>query len=297
MERPITEADLKSEMAVNANVKPYQIGLVVWAQDTAEATLKHVTDFGLHAAQLGIPPAMDCTAALPEWKAAHAGATVALTSAVVSYAGEDYSNLERVHESVGFTAPQYRAERIARTKEVAAFAHQLGIGSLSCHIGFIPSDPADHLYDELLAVTRELCDACDELGQTFALETGQESAAVLVGFLSDLDRPNCKVNFDPANMVLYGSGDPVNALSLLRSWVISVHFKDGTLPPSDGQLGKEVRLGDGAVDFPAFIHMLKEMHYKGTFTIEREEQNGAVRDSDVRTAMERINHWKVQAGL
>lgn len=293
----VSEAEVDAATALNANVKPFETGLIFWADGMAEAVLHHLTGYGVRAGQLGVPPGMNIADALPAWRKAHADTGVALTSAACSYAGEDYSSLARVHESVGFTNPRYRADRIARTKEVAGFVHDLGITALSCHVGFIPSDPADPLYDELVAVTRDLCDACDEFDQAFTLETGQESAAVLVSFITDVDRTNLKVNFDPANMVMYGSGDPVEALTLLRPWVLSVHCKDGTGPAAAGTLGREVRLGDGEVDFPALLHQLKTMDYRGTLTIEREEPNQATRDADIRTAIKRLQTWKVAGGL
>ena len=281
-----------------ASVKPFETGLMFWAEEEgAAATLDKVKAYGLHNGQLGLPLNIDLAKALPDWQAVLPAYGIALTAAVCSYEGEDYANLERVHESVGFTTAKYRAERVARTKAIAAFAQHLAIKAVSCHIGFIPADPADHLYDELVALTQDICDDLADRKQDFVLETGQESAAVLVGFLSDVDRTNLKVNFDPANMVLYGSGDPVEALALLRSWVLSVHLKDGTLPPSAGSLGKEVRLGDGAVDFSSFLAELKAIGYTGPLTIEREEPEEAVKSQDVHIAIERIAAWKQQAGI
>jgi L-ribulose-5-phosphate 3-epimerase len=212
---------------------------------------------------------------------------------VCSYAGEDYSDLATVHESVGFTTERYRAERIARTKEVSKFARELGVGAVSCHIGFIPADRSEPLYAELVDVTRVLCDAIAANEQKFVLETGQESAEVLLGFLADVGRPNLKVNFDPANMILYGSGDPLQALALLQSHVLSVHCKDGRSPVAgSGMLGQECALGNGEVDFPGFLSLLKRINYNGALTIEREEPNRAQRIADVHIAIERLKLWK-----
>jgi len=280
------------------NVEPMEIGLVFWAEESAETTLRQLQAFGLRAGQLGVPPTVDCGKGLDDWKTELAASGVAITSAVCSYAGEDYSNLERVHESVGFTTPNYRTERIARTCEIARFAHELGISAVSCHIGFIPADPRETLYTELLELTRVLCDACAEHGQSFVLETGQESAGVLLGFIADVSRVNLKVNFDPANMILYGSGDPIEALSLLHEHVLSVHCKDGRSPVSgSGFLGSECALGEGEVDFPAFLGQLKRMGYRGSLTIEREEPDLQQKKADIRTAITRLKQWKAEAGL
>ncbi len=268
-----------------------------WAEQSAAATLDRVQSYGLHNGQLGLGPNIDLAKALPDWQAVLPAHDIALTAAVCSYEGEDYANLERVHESVGFTTPKYRAERVARTKAIAVFANELGLKAVSCHIGFIPADPAEPLYAELLEVTRDICDDLAARKQNFVLETGQESAAVLLGFLSDVDRTNLKVNFDPANMVMYGFSDPVAALVLLRPWVLSVHCKDGNLPPAPDTLGKECRLGDGAVDFPAFLAQLKATDYTGPLTIEREEPDEARKSADVRVAIERLAAWKRAAGI
>jgi sugar phosphate isomerase/epimerase len=269
-----------------------EIGLVIWAEATAEETLKQIVEFGLRAIQIGVPPSLNCAVAASDWKTALRESPVVITGAVCSYAGEDYSDLASVHESVGFTTEQYRRERIARTKEVSRFARELGVGAVSCHIGFIPENPSESLYAELVQLTRELCDALAENEQNFVLETGQESAEVLLGFLANVRRANLKINFDPANMILYGSGDPLKALSLLQNYVLSVHCKDGRSPVAgSGLLGQECTLGDGEVDFPGFLRLLKQINYSGPLTIEREESNRVQRMADIHTAISRLKQW------
>ena len=274
------------------DVRPMEIGLVVWAEATAEETLKQVIDLQLRVIQLGIPPSLNCATAVSDWKSALKASPIVITSAVCSYEGEDYSDLASVHESVGFTTERYRAERIARTKEVSQFARELGVTAVSCHIGFIPANRSESLYVELVHLTQEICDALARNEQNFVLETGQESAEVLLGFLADVGRTNLKVNFDPANMILYGSGDPLKALTLLQNHVLSVHCKDGRSPVAgSGMLGQECALGDGEVDVPAFLQLLKQISYSGALTIEREEPNRLQRMADIRTAVSRLKQW------
>jgi sugar phosphate isomerase/epimerase len=269
-----------------------QIGLVFWADKDPATHLAELKGFGLSAGQLGVPPGLDTAAAFEGWKSALADGAVYFSSAVAAYAGEDYADLERVHQTVGFTALGYAGERIARTRDVSEFAAALGLKALSCHIGFVPEDPAAPLYTELLGIARELCDLCAANGQDFVLETGQESAETLLRFLADVTRPNIKVNFDPANMVLYGSGDPLEALAMLKDHVVSVHCKDGVSPTEQGQLGREVALGDGEVNFPGFLKLLKQIDYKGPLTIEREEPDAAQRAADIRLAITRLKAWQ-----
>ena len=279
-------------------LEPMETGLVFWAEESARTTLRKLETFGLRAGQVGVPPTLDCSKSLEEWRTALAVSDVNIISAVCSYAGEDYSNLERVHESVGFTTLIYRAERIKRTREIASFAHGLDVRAVSCHIGFIPADPREPLYTELVDLTRTLCDTCAEHGQSFVLETGQESASVLLGFIAQVDRMNLKVNFDPANMILYGSGDPIEALALLQQHVLSVHCKDGRSPmPGSGLLGEECALGEGEVDFRAFLQQLQRMKYTGPLTIEREETDPERKKADIFIAIERLKLWKSEAGL
>ncbi len=105
---------------------------------------------------------------------------------------------------------------------------------------------------------------------SFCLETGQETAQLLKQFLGDADRENLKVNFDPANMIMYGTGDPIEALEVLAPWVRGVHCKDGEWPASEGELGREKPLGEGHVGIERFIAKLLELGYQGPLTIERE---------------------------
>lgn len=268
-----------------------------WASQDAQSVLQGVHDLGLQAGQLGVPPELDCDAARDQWQTALKKLDLALTSAVCSYAGEDYASLELVHKTVGFTAPEFRAERVERTQKVSDFARSLDIRAVSCHIGFIPSDPNEMLYQDLRDLTRVLCDSCGKNEQNFVLETGQESAEVLLAFIERVDRANLKVNFDPANMIMYRSGDPLPALKLLASHVVSVHCKDAHSPERLGLLGSECLLGDGEVNLPAFLKALNEIGYQGALCIEREEVDTDRRLADIKTAVVRLKQWKAVLGL
>ena len=279
-------------------IEPMEIGLMFWGTPDAQTALRTVHELGLHVGQLGVPPELDCGRTANEWKHGLKEFQVVITSAVCSYKGEEYTDFETVHRTVGFTTEGLRAERIARTKRVSDFAHDLGIPGVSCHIGFIPSDPATVLYKDLRDLTRSLCDHCGKNDQNFVLETGQESAAVLLSFIGDVDRTNLKVNFDPANMIMYQSGDPLNALKVLSPHVISVHCKDAHFPAKgSGLLGSECVLGDGEVNIPAFLKELRELGYKGALSIEREEPDEVKRLADIKTGISRLKKWKVELGL
>jgi L-ribulose-5-phosphate 3-epimerase len=187
-----------------------------------------------------------------------------------------------------------RAERVARTKAVSDVARGLGLESVACHIGFVPEDPEEALYAEVRDVARDICDHCGKNGQSFTLETGQEPAHVLLRFIEDVDRPNLRINFDPANMILYGTGDPIEALGVLAERVLTVHCKDGDWPPRDQPLalGKERPLGDGSVDMAQFLAKLKEIGYRGVLTIEREGVDEERQAQDIRKAVALLKKLK-----
>ena len=132
-------------------------------------------------------------------------------------------------------------------------------------------------------LVRRICDHCAKHGQGLHLETGQETADDLLAFIKDVDRSNLGINFDPANMILYGTGDPIEALGILGAHVISVHAKDGDWPPkgSPGALGTEKPLGQGAVGMERFIDTLKKTGFKGQLNIEREVPDHAERLRDI----------------
>ncbi len=269
-----------------------------WAGPDSKTILDSVAGLGLYAGQLGVPPDLDCDHAREEWARGLEAIHLTATSAVCSYLGEDYADLATVHKTVGFTTQSLRADRIARTKTVSGFAHSLSIPAVSCHIGFIPTDPGETLYKDLCELTRSLCDYCGKNGQDFVLETGQESAEVLLAFIGNVQRTNLKVNFDPANMIMYGSGDPIEALQALSAHVVSVHCKDAHAPaPESGLLGSECVLGDGEVDFPAFLKQLKDGGYQGALTIEREEADPVKRMADIKAGILRLQQWKAAPGL
>jgi sugar phosphate isomerase/epimerase len=204
-----------------------------------------------------------------------------------AYKGEDYADVPTVQRTVGFIPPKTREERERRTYEVSDFAAALGAGSVATHVGFIPEDTKHPDYIAVRAMVGRVADHAATHGQTFALETGQETAYGLLRFLLDVGKLNIGINFDPANMILYGTGNPIEALSLLGPRILSVHVKDGDWPPGDQPqaLGKERSLGQGAVGIPGFVEKLKQIGFRGPLNIEREAENQEERIADIRSAV------------
>jgi L-ribulose-5-phosphate 3-epimerase len=269
-------------------LKKMEVGVMFWAGPDAAATIRRVKSAGVRCGQLGLPGGMPLAGAAKAWRAALETEQFTVVTVFASYEGESYDDIPTVQRTVGFIPAATRAEREARTKELSDFAAELGVGSIACHIGFVPEDKAHPDYLAVREMVRRVADHAAAHQQTFALETGQEPAEVLLRFLHDVNRPNLRINFDPANMILYGTGDPIEALGVLAPYVVSVHCKDGDWPPAGqpGALGTERPLGEGAVDIERFLAKLKQIGFSGTLNIEREEQDQEQKWRDVASAAE-----------
>jgi sugar phosphate isomerase/epimerase len=184
--------------------------------------------------------------------------------------GQSYADLASIRRTVGLVLPEFRQHRLRVTLLYSDLARELGVTCLAAHVGFVPHDAAHPDYGPLVEAVRTIADHCSARGQTFHLETGQEPAAVLVRFLRDVDRTNVGVNFDPANLLLYGTDEPLAALDRLAPYVWGVHCKDALPPARPDELGTEVPIGQGAVDFPALVRRLHAIGYRGPLVIERE---------------------------
>lgn len=198
-------------------------------------------------------------------------AGITLTAVFGGFDGESYADIPTTARTVGLVPRETRAARTKEMTEIADFAKLLGCSVVALHLGFVPHDKADPLYSEALQVTRHVCDHCRANGQALHLETGQENADTLLDFIHAVGRSNLFINFDPANMILYGSGEPIAALKKVGRYVKSVHCKDGTWAKQPGkEWGAEVPLGQGDVGMENYLRTLKEVGYIGPLTIERE---------------------------
>ncbi len=196
---------------------------------------------------------------------------VACTAVFGGFDGESYADIPTVQRTIGLVPPATRQSRLEEMFDIANFAKWIGCDTVALHLGFVPENPREAGYNDIVDVTRQLCDHCAIANQYLHLETGQETAEGLLTFIDKVDRANLKINFDPANMILYGTGEPIEALRQVGKHVRSVHCKDGTWSDKPGETwGREVPLGKGDVDIEAYLRTLKEIGYEGPLTIERE---------------------------
>lgn len=210
-------------------------------------------------------------------KLADLGVTV--TSGMVTTVGEDYSTLETIRRTGGVVPDATWPESFANFKAMAPIARRAGIDQITFHAGFLPHDRTDPAYGKLTDRLRQVADLFADHGLACSLETGQEEAPALRAFLEALGKPNVRVNFDPANLILYDKGDPIAGLKTLLPFVASCHIKDATRTKTPGTWGTEVVVGTGEVDWRAFFSTLGPA-FSGTLAFEREA--GPTRVADLR---------------
>jgi sugar phosphate isomerase/epimerase len=190
-------------------------------------------------------------------------------------------NFTRGPATIGLVPPATRAARIDALRQVSDFAKLLDIPQVQTHCGFVPEDPADHLYTGAVDAIHEVAQHCRNNGQYFLMETGQETPTTMSRVIRDVAMPNLAVGLDTANLILYGKANPVDAVAILGPHIRSVHAKDGRWPTNPSELGREVLIGQGLVDFRHVFAGLHRIGYAGAITIER-ETSGPQQIEDVR---------------
>jgi sugar phosphate isomerase/epimerase len=220
-------------------------------------------------------------------KARLAEAGLSAVSGMIAMEGEDYSSLESIRRTGGVAPDATWPANRAAALETARIARELGVRLVTFHAGFIPEGAASGGRDVVLERIRALRDLFAPAGIRVALETGQESAATLEGVIHELD--DVGVNFDPANMILYGMGDPVAALESLLPRVAQVHIKDALPARAEGEWGAEVVAGTGAVDWPRFLEVLAT--HPVDLVVEREAGDDRVADVRAAVALVRGLGW------
>jgi len=273
----VAAAALRGSAQTSAE-KKMRLGVVTGFSNDPEPALRRVHELGFPTCQLSIGSFQD--AAVSKLRAARDKYGVEVTSAIAGGPGPETYDFYNGPLTIGLVPRKYREARIARVKQVSDFAKKAGIPGVQTHCGFIPEDPNDPLYSEAIGAIRTVAQYCKDNGQTFRCETGQETPITLVRAIRDVGLANVGVNFDVANLILYGKANPVDAVELLGPYIMGIHAKDGLYPTDPRQLGREVPIGQGKVDFPVLIGLLKKIGYANPLTIEREIE-GAKQTEDI----------------
>lgn len=262
------------------------LGVIVGLEPTPEASLEKVASLGLPTCQVACWNIdLYSTANAYRLRDAAAAASVTITSLWAGWPGRKVWNFLEGPTTIGIVPPETRAERIEALKRGADFARLLGVPSITTHAGFIPENPADALYPGVVAALRDVARYCQDRGLQFWFETGQETPTTLLRVIQDVGSDNLGVNLDPANLLMYGKANPVDALDVIGQLVRGVHAKDGEYPTNGRDLGVEKPLGQGRVNFPALIQKLRSLGFRGALTIER-EIHGPQQLADLRAAIE-----------
>lgn len=269
-----------------------RIGVCSWSLRPAgpEELVSRVRACGVQGVQLALDPIR--TGKWDERRTIDAVWTggLRLVSGMMGTVGEDYSTLETIRRTGGVRSDEHWPANIEAARANAAIAQRMGLRLVTLHAGFLPHEAGDPLRKAMVARLRQIADAFGERGIEVGLETGQEDATTLLGVLGEIGRGNVGVNFDPANMILYGMGEPVEALHRLAGWVKQVHVKDAL--PSERpreQWGTEVTVGTGAVDWPRFFGVVQHELRAVSLVIEREAREDRV--NDVRAAAELVRRF------
>jgi L-ribulose-5-phosphate 3-epimerase len=278
---PESTAHAETPLTVNEGKKPLRLGLILGIGNDPEAALKKVRDLGLLTCQVYVEVIEDNLAA--RLRQALDKYQIEATSLVVGGPGKEVWDFYNGPLTIGLVPRETREARIAHIKKASDFAKQCGIEAVQTHCGFIPENPNDPVYKETVAAMHDVAGYCKRNGQNFRYETGQETPITLVRAIQDVGLDNQGVNFDLANLILYGKANPVDAIELLGPYIQGIHAKDGLWPTNPRDLGEEVPIGKGKVDFPRIVKRLKELNYRGAVTIER-EISGPQQVEDVRAS-------------
>ena len=155
----------------------------------------------------------------------------------------------------------------------ADFCKMLGVDNMTTHVGFMPEIPNSKEYNSFLDAVSEVADYCNKLNIKFCFETGEETPIAVLRCIDDLNARgyhNIGINLDPANLLMYGKGNPQDAVDIFGKYIVGVHVKDGLYPTNGNELGHETKVGHGRVDFECIISKLHALNYNGPLTIERE---------------------------
>jgi len=246
------------------------IGVMMGWTDAPEESFAKIREMGLRACQLANWNAEISDAEVEKTRAAAGTAGVTITLLWRGYSGPTVWNYIDGPSTIGLVPPGARRMRTDELKRGVEVAQMLGVPDIATHVGFLPMNPKDPDYLGVVDAVKEIADHAGERGVHFDFETGQETPMVLLRCFNDVGRPNLGINLDPANLLMYGNANPVDALDIFGQYIRGVHAKDGVYPTNGYELGHEMPLGDGRVNFPVLVHKLKSFGYAGSLTIERE---------------------------
>ena len=266
-----------------------KIGTLVHLTSNVEEVFAPVKDLGLDNCQLGCWNLNLMTDEMADKiKTVTEKYGITITAFWCGWSGPSVWDFFEGPHTLGIVPEAYRFIRCNELKNGADFAKKLGVKDVVTHVGFIPEIPTSTEYYGVLSAVKNLAQYMENNGQNFLFETGQETPVTLKRLIEDTGMKNLGINLDPANLIMYGKANPIDALDVFGEYVMGVHAKDGKYPTDGHNLGVETRIGEGKVNFPAFIAKLKEVGYDGAITIER-EISGEEQIRDIKASITYLN--------
>ena len=262
-----------------------EIGVMSSPRGDGGNEFERVAGFGLRATQFSMWNTKLMTRTYAQKvKRDSAESGVRIAGIWAGYSGKVHWNFVDGPSTLGLVPARTRRKRVAELKQAADFAAWVGAPAIITHCGFIPENPKDRLYAPTVEAIAEVARHCRRRRVGFWFETGQETPATLLRVIEDVGLPNLGINMDTANLILYGKANPLDALDTFGSHVRNLHAKDGLYPTNGRELGREVAIGSGKVDFPRVIRRLYGLGFTGEIVIEREIR-GPQQAKDIRKAV------------
>ena len=247
------------------------IGVIISLEKVLESGVREIKDLGLNVCQLNGWKSENFTEEnAGKVKGMMEDNDINISSLWVGWPGPAIWDFIDGPSTLGLVPKEFRFERMKALKKGADFAKLLGVTDITTHVGFIPENPSTTEYMETVMIIRDVARYCKDLGLYFNFETGQETPITLLRTIQDIGLDNLGINLDPANLLMYGRGNPQDAVDMYGDYIRGVHVKDGLYPTDGHNLGNETPVGEGMVDFPVLIGKLREHDYKGALIIERE---------------------------
>lgn len=256
------------------------IGAMLYDIRDIDKSLKELHELGFGSCQLNYRKEMD-RAFADRLKVASEKNRIKI-STIVGVPGRSVWNFKEGPATIGLVPEEGREEKIRTYQDMIDFCAMAGVPAMHSHFGFIPEDPSSAVYKEFIDVMKELANYAKERNILIYLETGQETPTTLIRAIRDIGTGNVFINCDLANLVMYGKANPLDAVKQFGSLIKEFHAKDGKYPTDPYELGAEVSIPEGEVDFPAVIAELKKLNFQGSLTIER-ELGGNQRDYIINT--------------
>jgi len=279
-------SDIEKKTSDDVNSTLPRVGVCSWSLQPGSLghLIESLEEAGIRAVQLALTPLINDPRHWADSFSRLEESGICVLSGMVETVGEDYSSLESIRRTGGLLPDATWPDTLTQLLRVADVAAEGGLELVTLHAGFIPHALDDPGREIVLERLDKVASAFAQRGLRIALETGQETAATLLDALADPRLADVGVNFDPANMLLYGMGDPVQGLDLLADRVLQVHVKDAMPAATPGVWGSEVPVGSGAVEWPSFFEALTRLPRRVDLLVEREA--GERRLEDITTALD-----------